>query len=154
MLISSIICDDNVKKEIKFNNGFFFSSSPFDKLRPRHRVYVYVFGRQLTFFAFVLVATGALGRGPQLLVLGAGETDVLRLVRPFDRNHGCYVPGPLVLPGRIGAATAAGPATAAGAHHRLLQLAVGRRRPELVLGHVVVRRRPGRLLQPGTTVPA
>lgn len=86
----------------------------------------------VTFLALVLVAAGALGRGPQLLLLRTGKADVLLvlLVKPFGRRR--RVPGPLVLAGRVDAAAAG----------RRLRLAVGRRRAELM-------RRPGRLADVG-----
>lgn len=101
--------------------------------------------RRFTFFALVFVAAGALGCGPQLLVLRTGEADVLhmvRLVHPLGRwrRRPGYVPGPLVLARRVGAA-GTGPASRArhGRGHELL-LAVHRRRSELVLRRVVMRR--------------
>lgn len=91
------------------------------------------FGR-VTFFALVLVAAGALGRGPEFL-LRAGKANVLLvlLVKPFG---GTRVPRPLVLAHRIDA----GPAATA-----CRQLfAVYRRRTELVRRWMV--QRPGRLV--------
>lgn len=91
----------------------------------------------VTFFALVLVAAGALGRGPELL-LRTGEADVLLVEPNLGRPR---VPGPFVLARRV---SAPGPASA---HRRRLQFdAVRGGRAELVRRRVVLRRRPGRLV--------